>query len=269
MPTITLTDPTAHTLADAGVIATNNGNLRTLLNSGLDAVNLKGNPSLAAGEVPVWNGTQFDRSTVTKIGNTSLNFTGTPTGSKFLRDDFSWQTVASGPTYQTTLPGSPTDGQQTILVDSTTAPTWAWFLRFNSTSAKWDFIGGSSIFAEVTTAEGTASTTYVALATAGPSITVPVAGDYFVEIGSKHSYSANSTSNFHSYDIGGTGAVDADAINTVTGSGAGTNVVSIASKARKKTALAASTALVSKYKAATGTATFADRWMRVTPIRVG
>src|SRR3990172_201963 len=30
-----------------------------------------------------------------------------------------WTTASGAPTYQTTLPGSPTDGQETILVDST------------------------------------------------------------------------------------------------------------------------------------------------------
>jgi len=49
-------------------------------------------------------------------------------------------------TYGTTLPASPIDGQEAILVDSTTNPTYQWRFRFNanSTSAyKWEFIGGS------------------------------------------------------------------------------------------------------------------------------
>lgn len=62
MPTITLTDPTTLTTVASGLIATNNANLRALLNSGLDPVNLKGNPALVSGEFPVWNGTVFVRS---------------------------------------------------------------------------------------------------------------------------------------------------------------------------------------------------------------
>lgn len=47
--------------------------------------------------------------------------------------------------YGTTLPASPVDGQEAILVNSTTAPTYQWRLRYNasSTSAyKWECLGG-------------------------------------------------------------------------------------------------------------------------------
>jgi len=48
--------------------------------------------------------------------------------------------------YGTTLPGSPVDGQEAILVDSTTNPTWAWRFRYNAGSSsayKWEYIGGT------------------------------------------------------------------------------------------------------------------------------
>lgn len=50
------------------------------------------------------------------------------------------------PTYGTTLPAAPVDGQEHILVDSATAPSYQWRLRYNagSTSAyKWEFVGGA------------------------------------------------------------------------------------------------------------------------------
>src|SRR3990172_5460225 len=50
--------------------------------------------SIASGEVPVWNGSAWVRSSVTKIGATSLG-SGTPTSTKFLRGDSSWQTISS------------------------------------------------------------------------------------------------------------------------------------------------------------------------------
>src|SRR6516164_9624771 len=53
--------------------------------------------------------------------------------------------------YGTTLPASPVDGQEAILVDSITNPTYQWRLRYNagSTSAyKWEFVGGPDSSAE-------------------------------------------------------------------------------------------------------------------------
>ena len=64
-----------------------------------------------------------------------------------------WSAIAAAdlppqavPGYGTTLPGSPTDGQEYVLVDSLTAPTYVWRFRYNASSAsayKWEFIGGS------------------------------------------------------------------------------------------------------------------------------
>lgn len=54
----------------------------------------------------------------------------------------SFKTVAIG----TTLPASPTDGQEAILVDSLTAPSYAWRFKYVngiSDANKWVYIGGS------------------------------------------------------------------------------------------------------------------------------
>jgi hypothetical protein len=48
--------------------------------------------------------------------------------------------------YGTTLPASPQDGQEAILVDSLTNPTYIWRFRYNASSSsayKWEFIGGT------------------------------------------------------------------------------------------------------------------------------
>jgi hypothetical protein len=53
---------------------------------------------------------------------------------------------APAPAYGITLPAAPVDGQEAILVDSLTVPTYTWRFRYNagSTSAyKWEFIGGA------------------------------------------------------------------------------------------------------------------------------
>lgn len=57
-----------------------------------------------------------------------------------------WSALPAGPTYGTTLPASPNNGQEAILVDSLTNPSYQWRFRYNanSTSAyKWEFIGGA------------------------------------------------------------------------------------------------------------------------------
>jgi len=152
-----------------------------------------------------------------------------------------------------------------------------WTFKYNAGSAsayKWEYVGGPPLFAEVqpTVAgiETTASLTYVALASAGPSLTVPYAGDYDVEIGASMWNNTNAAAARMSYDIGGTGASDNDSITVGEGTAAGADSVSgNVSRSRRKTALAASTALVSKYEAVVGgTASFRQRLMKVTPVRV-
>jgi hypothetical protein len=107
--------------------------------------------------------------------------TGTPNGAKFLRDDGSWQGISA---YGTTLPGSPVDGQQAVLVDSTTNPTYIWQFRYNAGSSsayKWEFIGGSPASTVITIGHSTTTVgAWADLSTVGPSFVVPRAGDYFV-----------------------------------------------------------------------------------------
>lgn len=162
----------------------------------------------------------------------------------------------------TALPGSPADGDEILFMDSLTAPTYTWHLRYISgkSSNKWQFIGGSPMSSEVATSQTTGSTAYAALATAGPSIAVPVAGDYFVDVG----FTPDGTDNarrWMSYDIGGTGAVDADATR-------GAARFSSVHRRTRKTGLTAVT-LTAKYKAIDATIGFEDRWMHLTPIAIG
>jgi hypothetical protein len=53
--------------------------------------------------------------------------------------------------YGTTLPGSPVDGQEYVLVDSTTNPSYQWRFRYNAGSSsayKWEFVGGTVLLAQ-------------------------------------------------------------------------------------------------------------------------
>lgn len=165
----------------------------------------------------------------------------------------------------TTFPASPVDGDIHVYpADTTNGVMWHFMYNSGSASAhKWEFIGGSPLYAEVETDEATASTTYAALTTAGPSIALPKAGDWIVEQGC-HTRSSITAQNFMGYDIGGTGAVDADAVGIHDP--LATAVVEGYRK-RRKQGLTAVT-LTSKYRVTGGTSNFQKRWMAVTPIRL-
>ena len=193
-----------------------------------------------------------------------------PTDMQELADRLETVLPTIGAGYGTSLPGSPTDGQEYILVDSTTAPTYQWRFRYNAGSSqteKWEFVGGAPALSTVATLEGTTSATYAALTTAGPSIVIPQAGVYAIELGAQFEVSGGSgvAASYMSYDIGATGAVDADGAFISLAQAAYTlNAV----KAQRKTLTAVT--LTAKYRRLSGSATarFIDRFMRVTPVRV-
>lgn len=169
----------------------------------------------------------------------------------------------------TSLPATPYDGQKYVLVDSVSAPTYRWAFQYNASSSsayKWEFIGGSAGFSEVTTYEALTSTgSYLGLTTAGPSFALPRAGDYLIAISALAFNGTASTPSIRmSYDIGATGAVDADAgMVQPTSTNQGIPII----RERVKTGLTAVT-LTAKYKTNVQPINFQDRWMRVTPIRV-
>jgi len=83
--------------------------------------------------------------------------------------------------YGTSLPASPVDGQEYVLVDSTTAPTYQWRFRYNAGSSsvyKWEFIGGTP--AVVNVAAGATATGGWVEGDTNCRVTVPRAGDYVV-----------------------------------------------------------------------------------------
>ena len=169
----------------------------------------------------------------------------------------------------TSLPAGASDGQEIYYqADATNGVIWN--LRYRSASpntSKWEFVGGSPLETRIETQESTNSTTFVALATPGPSVTVPLAGTYEVQIGVS-CWNAAIGDLMMSYDIGATAAqvVDACANSQETTASAQRSVMTA-----KLQTLAAGTALVSKYRCsvATGSPQFRWRWMRVCPVRVG
>ena len=172
---------------------------------------------------------------------------------------------SSGAGIGTVLPVSPVNDQEYILVDSLTAPTYQWLFRYLAAKAsnRWLFIGGAGLRSEVATAEVTSSGTYVALATPGPSVTLPLAGIYDLAFGC---HTSNKTG-FMSFDFGVTGAVDLDSIENAwfgsfDGGGGGL------SRIIRKTLAANQLAVIAKYRGQAG-CQWKQRWLSVTPVAVG
>lgn len=245
MPTISLTSPTALTVITAGLHATNYAALQSLLNGNLDNANISPTAAMAVAKLAAGSN-----------GQTLQTVAGVPT----------WAATASTG-YGTSFPGSPTDGQEYVLVDSTTAPTYQWAFRYNSgssNSSKWEFIGGLPVVIEVATQQSTASATYTDLATVGPDFTTPRAGDWLIAVGC-HFASTDNVGSFMSYAVGATAANDTwGAGEAIPSAGA-----SAAQSAMKRwNAIAASTLIRARYRTPTLATNFAARQLIVAPYRL-
>lgn len=173
----------------------------------------------------------------------------------------------------TALPTGVVDGQFTILQTAAMAaltPPVQWLMRYTA-GVGWFPQSATPLFQEIKpytslTApdEGTSSATYAALATAGPAVAIPAAGWYDVEIGYGAYHNTAGIALAMSYDIGGTGAVDADCCMTQYAL-ANNDVMRGVRVARKQ--FAAAVTLTAKYRTASGSATFrGPRYMCVTPV---
>ena len=173
--------------------------------------------------------------------------------------------------YQTSLPGSPSDGDMiAFAADATNGVIW--HLRYRSAASgsyKWEFLGGPPLWAEVLTFEtATVGGSYSDFATVGPSVTVPLAGDYLLDY-SGCIWPPVSLQTLCSPRIGATAALDADAIAVHAGDATGSSA-NVATQIRK-TAVAASAVikLQGRTTGAAGAGGVDTRRLSVRPIRVG
>jgi len=176
-------------------------------------------------------------------------------------------TASWTPPIVTTLPVSPSFGDQVVYAADATNGVY-WLLQYDASGTyPWKFIGGAPLQSLVSTQESTTNPAYVALTTAGPSVTCVLPGDYDVHIGASfNSGAGNDIIGAMSYLVGATSALDADAV-WFQARGPGYN--NTVTKTSRKTGVAASTALTARYKSpGSATMAFLDRFMRVTPIRV-
>lgn len=193
-----------------------------------------------------------------------------------VRDELKWLGGSDG--RGTTLPSSPVDGQLFVYVADATNGI-EWLLKYNSGetgSYKWRYIGGPPLYSEVTAFETLSNNgTYTDLATVGPQLTVPLAGDYLVRHGMYAVAGENGYNSFGymSYQIGGTAASDADAIIARTDNAGANKAYASHSRLRRKNGLAAGTTITAKYRTSTGTPapsiSAGNRYLEIKPVRVG
>jgi hypothetical protein len=90
--------------------------------------------------------------------------------------------AAAAPSFGTSLPASPVDGQEAILVNSVTASSYQWRFRYNAGSSsayKWEFVGGQPyVVPENTQRTGTAGWLYLGEG----AINAPRAGIYVMDL---------------------------------------------------------------------------------------
>ncbi len=170
------------------------------------------------------------------------------------------------------LPGSPYDGQVVAYQSSgMAADGTVWLLRYraaSSSSYKWEFIGGSPIFASVTTFQSKVAaggSTFGNLTTVGPDITLPLAGDYLMA-GGAHCHTTNAAGALMRLGLSIAGAAAFDWIYQGTTS---SNQWVPMSREEVFPGRAANELWRVQYKADTAVQSdWERRYLRVTPIRV-
>ena len=176
--------------------------------------------------------------------------------------------LAQKPSYGTSLPASPTDGQEAILVDSVTNPTYQWRFRYNAGSSsayKWEFVGGTPV-AVATSGTATWATSWGNIA-GGPSFTLPRAGDWLLQASAIASNTAADTQSF-------VGADDSTAPSNIAP--IASSFIQVATAARwgtgyatgRANGLAAGVQVAFRVAVSGGTSTYDFRRLVVQPVRV-
>ena len=172
------------------------------------------------------------------------------------------------------LPSNPADGEECFFQSAGMANQGdVWHLRYRATSPsayKWEYVGGAPIHDNITTTENYASAATGDLATPGPSVTLPLAGDFDFAWGARIQMLvivAGAEGWMHMSVAGGFPLASAAVASMVPtaqfGGGASTTEGRV-------TGLAAGALCRAKYQTQGGIQfSFGQRWMRVRPVRVG
>ena len=182
-------------------------------------------------------------------------------------DSTLWPNAGTAPAsavgYGTSLPASPVNGQEHILVDNLTAPTYSWRFRFNANATgpyKWEFVGGTPLAAEALALYQSGSTAYVTPGD-GPSLTIPRIGVYVFSLGLRVGNTVGGQ-DFMSLAYPGVAASDADAVYW--------DPVGIGTFSRTLAPRTLTTAgvVAAAYRVSGGNIYASHRWVNAIPVRV-
>jgi hypothetical protein len=171
--------------------------------------------------------------------------------------------------FVTDLPVAPTDGDEIrFLADGDAGVVWHLRYRAKAPSDyRWEFIGGSALLDVVATDEAISSgySVYKDLGTVGPSVTIPLDGEYRLRLGVRIMHSGTDVCAM-GWETDSTAASDANAIYTnVNGSGSRVHH----SREYDTLELVTGDVVTAKYLTNSGTANFVHRTMSLIPVRVG
>ena len=189
----------------------------------------------------------------------------------YVSDGTNWLDLGIRPAIVSSLPGSPVDGQEVYYqADATNGVIW--HLRYRSAASgsyKWEYVGGPAMSAEVVTAQSTTSNTFVDLATVGPTITVPLSGDFEVSFSTGVSASDPGAVSV-APKFGSTSESNGDKVSWTTDNGGDTALARILPRRN----VASGTVVKLRYScplvaAGSPTYSFLNRTLSIRPIRVG
>jgi hypothetical protein len=181
--------------------------------------------------------------------------------------------VASGAVV-TTLPGAPVDGQEVYYV-ADAANGIVWHLRYRTAATgpyKWEVVGGDALQAEVAALQSKTGNTYGDITTVGPTVTVPLAGDYDLhfDCGMHLPGVAAALSAWAGVQIGATVPNDNDAVFcAMAGSTTASAGFSVSRELRRTIASPVACKLVYRGGDATNSFSWSRRRLALLPVRVG
>jgi len=177
---------------------------------------------------------------------------------------FPWRQNGEMPMYGTSFPTSPWIGQEYILVDSTSNPSYQWRFRYNyfsSSSYKWEFIGGTPRHATASIGG------WSAIGAAGwtgnnPTFTLPRAGDYDIWAGAQFQGAAGQFIQMSTsiQGVGGNPVAHAAAIPPAP-------YYLSATVSDRTLGRSAGQVIMSYYYTSDGGGQYANAWLKVQPVR--